>query len=181
MTAPLTLVTGGSRGIGAAIAHQANAAGHQVVITHTGTRPLDDELSFAHELVGDVADEATIISWFNEIDARFGRLDVLVNNAGIAGGYGTIDCVDEVMLARLWAVNVTGPFICAREAARRMRTDLNGHGGSIVNISSKAAVLGGPGEWSTTPHPRVPSTRSPSGWPRSWQWLVSASTVFDPA
>jgi NAD(P)-dependent dehydrogenase (short-subunit alcohol dehydrogenase family) len=82
---------------------------------------------------------------FAEIDTRLGRLDVLVNNAGIAGSYGTLDTYTAAALERLWSVNLTGPFLCAREAANRMRTA--GGGGSIVNISSKAAVLGGPNEW----------------------------------
>ncbi|HZX56325.1 MAG TPA: SDR family oxidoreductase, partial [Ilumatobacteraceae bacterium] len=82
---------------------------------------------------------------FAEIDERCGRIDVLVNNAGIAGGYGTLDTYTVDALQRLWAVNLTGPFLCAREAARRMRD--RGAGGSIINISSKAAVLGGTNEW----------------------------------
>ena len=82
---------------------------------------------------------------FATIDDRCGRIDVLVNNAGVAGSYGTLDSYTVEALDRLWAVNLTGPFVCAREAARRMRD--SGRGGSIVNISSKAAVLGGPNEW----------------------------------
>jgi NAD(P)-dependent dehydrogenase (short-subunit alcohol dehydrogenase family) len=85
---------------------------------------------------------------FAQIDDRCGRLDVLVNNAGIAGSYGTLDTYTAESMERLWAVNLTGPFICAREAAKRMRADRGGGGGgSIVNISSKAAVLGGTNEW----------------------------------
>jgi NAD(P)-dependent dehydrogenase (short-subunit alcohol dehydrogenase family) len=82
---------------------------------------------------------------FTTIDNRVGRIDVLVNNAGVAGSYGTLDSYTVEALERLWAVNLTGPFVCAREAAQRMRD--SGRGGSIVNISSKAAVLGGPNEW----------------------------------
>jgi NAD(P)-dependent dehydrogenase (short-subunit alcohol dehydrogenase family) len=99
------------------------------------------------ELTGDVADEATVVTWFGAIDARFGGLDVLVNNAGIAGAYGGLATIDAAMLARLFAVNVGGAFLCAREAAARMSTARSGRGGAIVNVSSKAAVLGGSGEW----------------------------------
>jgi NAD(P)-dependent dehydrogenase (short-subunit alcohol dehydrogenase family) len=145
------VVTGGARGIGAAIVRAAAAAGHDVVIGYTtsadAASSLGDEVGAlgvdAITVEVDVADEVMVQRLFAMCDERFGRVDVLVNNAGIPGGYGTLDTVDAAMLARLWAVNLTGAFLCAREAASRMR----GRGGSIVNISSKAAVLGGPGEW----------------------------------
>lgn len=154
---PVLLVTGGSRGIGAAIARAA-APTYDLVIGHVRPATADDHLSrLTDELVAagagvlahraDMADDAAIVEMFAAVDRHFGRLDVLVNNAGIAGGYGTIDTVDAEMLQRLWAVNVTGAFVCAREAVARMATDRGGRGGSIVNISSRAAVLGGPGEW----------------------------------
>jgi NAD(P)-dependent dehydrogenase (short-subunit alcohol dehydrogenase family) len=149
------LVTGASRGIGAAIARAAAVQHFDLVLNHSSsagpTEDLAGELramgSRARSVRADVSDEAQVLHLFQEIDRSFGGLDVLVNNAGIAGGYGPLDTVDESMLARLWAVNVTGPFLCAREAAARMRTDRGGRGGAIVNISSKAAVLGGSGEW----------------------------------
>jgi NAD(P)-dependent dehydrogenase (short-subunit alcohol dehydrogenase family) len=144
------LVTGGSRGIGAAICRLAAAAGYTVIVNYTASADaaaaLADEIgndSFAVQ--ADVADEDAVLAMFAAIDDRFGRLDVLVNNAGVAGSYGTLDSYTVEALDRLWAVNLTGPFICAREAAQRMRAD--GRGGSIVNISSKAAVLGGTNEW----------------------------------
>lgn len=149
---PVMLVTGAARGIGAAIARRAVSAGYRVVVNYASSEAaataLVAELGPAAVAHGaDVADEDAVIAMFAAIDDRFGRLDVLVNNAGIAGGYGTLDTVTAPMMERLFAVNVTGAFVCAREAARRMRTDLGGPGGSIINISSKAAVLGGPGEW----------------------------------
>ncbi|HEY7625875.1 MAG TPA: SDR family oxidoreductase [Ilumatobacteraceae bacterium] len=147
--APVMLVTGASRGIGAAISRQAAAAGYVVVVNYVSNADaaaaLVKELgndSFA--VRADVADEADVLAMFAALDDRVGRLNVLVNNAGTAGGYGTLDEYTASALARLWAVNLTGPFLCAREAAERMRGAENA---SIINISSKAAVLGGPNEW----------------------------------
>jgi NAD(P)-dependent dehydrogenase (short-subunit alcohol dehydrogenase family) len=152
---PVMMVTGGSRGIGAAVVRLAAQRGHDVVINYASA--VESANAVAHQarsfgvralvVQADVGVESDMLDLFGAVDAEFGRLDVLVNNAGIAGGYGTIDCVDEAMLARLWAVNVTSAFVCAREASARMRVDRGGRGGSIVNISSKAAVLGGAGEW----------------------------------
>jgi NAD(P)-dependent dehydrogenase (short-subunit alcohol dehydrogenase family) len=147
---PVMLVTGASRGIGAAISRRAAAEGYSVVVNYAASAEVADALvreigndSFAVQ--ADVGDEKAVLAMFATIDERFGHIDVLVNNAGIAGGYGTLDSYTVEALERLWAVNLTGPFVCAREAANRMRADT--HGGSIVNISSKAAVLGGPNEW----------------------------------
>jgi NAD(P)-dependent dehydrogenase (short-subunit alcohol dehydrogenase family) len=152
---PVMLVTGASRGIGAAIARAAARQHYDLLLNYAASVDATEEL--ADEIRGsgcralpvraDVGDEAQVLHLFHEADRYFDGIDVLVNNAGIAGGYGTLDSVDETMLARLWAVNVTGSFLCAREAAARMRTDRGGRGGAIINISSKAAVLGGSGEW----------------------------------
>lgn len=148
MPRPVMLITGGSRGIGAAIARAA-APTYDLVVNYATSadvaQALADELRTlgcrAEPVQADIADEAQVVALFAELDKHFGRLDVLVNNAGIAGGYGRLDVVDGEMLARLWAVNITGAFLCAREAVTRML------GGSIVNVSSKAAILGGAGEW----------------------------------
>jgi NAD(P)-dependent dehydrogenase (short-subunit alcohol dehydrogenase family) len=144
------LVTGGSRGIGAAVCRLAGKFGYAVVVNYTASADaasaLADEIgngSFAVQ--ADVADEQAVLDMFTAIDERLGRIDVRVNNAGIAGSFGTLDSYTVDALERLWAVNLTGPFVCAREAATRMRAA--GTGGSIVNISSKAAVLGGSNEW----------------------------------
>jgi len=147
---PVMLVTGASRGIGAAVARLAAAAGYTVVVNYVSNSEaaaaVVDEIGNDSFAVGaDVGDESSLLAMFAEIDERCGRLDVLVNNAGIAGGYGPLDTYTVDALQRLWAVNLTGPFLCAREAARRMRD--SGRGGSIINISSKAAVLGGTNEW----------------------------------
>jgi len=152
---PVMLVTGASRGIGAAVARTAGAAGYDVVVNYSSSPHQADAVCHdigafggrAIAVPADMGDEAQVVHLFETIDHEFGRLDVLVNNAGIAGGYGGIEVVSAAMLERLWAVNLTGSFLAAREAAARMRTDLGGRGGSIINISSKAAALGGPGEW----------------------------------
>ena len=147
------LITGASRGIGAAIAVAA-AADHDLVLTHTGAAQIDGLTASLEEagaavvvVVGDVADESHVVDVFRRTDERFGRVDVIVNNAGIAGGYGGVETMSGEMLRRLFDVNVVGAFLCAREAAKRMSTANGGHGGSIINISSKAAVLGGSTEW----------------------------------
>ena len=147
---PVMLVTGASRGIGAAVARLAAGAGYTVVVNYAANgeaaAAVVDEIgndSFAVQ--ADVGVESAVLEMFAAIDERCGRLDVLVNNAGIAGSFGTLDTYTAEALERLWAVNLTGPFLCAREAAARMRD--SGRGGSIVNISSKAAVLGGTNEW----------------------------------
>jgi NAD(P)-dependent dehydrogenase (short-subunit alcohol dehydrogenase family) len=151
---PVMVITGAARGIGAAVARAA-AGAYDLVLDYaeradaaealaTDVRAAGSEVSCVR---ADVSREVEVIALFAHVDDRFGRIDVLVNNAGIAGAYGSIDAVTGDMLERLWAVNITGPFLCAREAAGRMRTDRGGRGGSIVNVSSKASVLGSPGEW----------------------------------
>ena len=149
-TKPVMLVTGAGRGIGAAISRLAAAAGYAVVVNYAASTQIATALveeigNDSIAVCADVGDEDAVLAMFAEIDKRFGRLDVLVNNAGIAGSYGTLDGYTVESMERLWAVNLTGPFVCAREAANRMRA--SGSGGSIINISSKAAVLGGSNEW----------------------------------
>ncbi|MEP7203355.1 MAG: SDR family oxidoreductase [Ilumatobacteraceae bacterium] len=147
---PVMLVTGGGRGIGAAVSRLAAKAGYCVVVNYAASTDAAEALvkelgndSFAVQ--ADVGDEVAVLAMFAEIDDRCGRIDVLINNAGIAGSHGCLDSYTVETLERLWAVNLTGPFLCAREAAKRMQSA--GRHGSIINISSKAAVLGGPNEW----------------------------------
>lgn len=144
----LALVTGSSTGIGLALARGLAQAGARVVLNGRDTQRLASaqaalrgEGLAIESRAFDVCDPAATEAAVAGIEADFGALDVLVNNAGIAGGYGPLKVVDGEMLARLWAVNITGAFLCAREAVARM------HGGNIVNVSSKASVLGGSGEW----------------------------------
>jgi NAD(P)-dependent dehydrogenase (short-subunit alcohol dehydrogenase family) len=96
-----------------------------------------------------VGSEAEILRLFAAIDAKYGALDALVNNAGIIGPLGRVDALEAAPLAQLLAINVTGCFLCAREAVKRMSTAHGGKGGAIVNISSAATTLGAPGEFVT--------------------------------
>jgi NAD(P)-dependent dehydrogenase (short-subunit alcohol dehydrogenase family) len=145
------LVTGGSRGIGAGIAVAASAAGYDVAITYESSQQAADDLIAAgHAAVAirsDAGDPGSAATTFSTLLDRFGRVDALINNAGGAGAYGCIDTVDAGMLSRLWAVNITAPFLYAQAAVAHMSMSNGGRGGSIVNITSKAAVLGGAGEW----------------------------------
>ena len=149
------LITGASRGLGAATARAAAAVGWDVAIVYRSDRDKAHAVAAAVEAFGrrsaviqaDVASESDVIDAFDLSEDRLGPVGCLVNNAGIAPGYGAFLDLTVSDLERTWAVNLTGAFLCAREALRRMSTQRSGTGGSIVNVSSKAAVLGGPGEW----------------------------------
>jgi NAD(P)-dependent dehydrogenase (short-subunit alcohol dehydrogenase family) len=149
------VVTGASGGIGAAVAMVAARDGWDVCLTYSSRRAAADEVAERVRSHGrrslvvaaDVAREADVLALFAAVDDAWGGLDCLVNNAGIAPGYGTFDDLQAADVERTLAVNVTGAILCAREAVRRMATDRGGSGGSIVNVGSKASVLGGPGEW----------------------------------
>lgn len=148
------LITGGSRGIGAATARLAAAAGWALVLVYRDRANEADELARSIEAAGgravtvraDVSDERKIMAAFDAADA-LGRLTALVNNAGITGGVSRIETLDATMLDSLLAINVRAPLICAREAVKRMSTRHGGSGGSIVNLSSGAAQLGSAGVW----------------------------------
>jgi len=148
------LVTGGSRGIGAATARLAARLGWDVAIVY---RSRDDEARAvvaeveaagrrAVAIRGDVGDEADVLRAFEAAD-RLGPLTALVNNAGITGGVARVDALDAARLGEVLRVNVQGAFICAREAVRRMSTRRGGRGGAIVNVGSGASQLGNPGVW----------------------------------
>lgn len=149
------LITGASRGIGAATARLAAAKGYALCLNfrrrQDAARELLDELQAsgtrAIAVEADVADEAQVARLFAALDAEFGRLDVLVNNAGILEQQMRLDEMDRARLERVFAVNVFGSFMCAREAVRRMSTRHGGRGGTIVNVSSMAAKLGAPNEY----------------------------------
>jgi NAD(P)-dependent dehydrogenase (short-subunit alcohol dehydrogenase family) len=152
---PVMLVTGGSRGIGAAIVRAAAAAGYEIALTYADDRAAAEHV--AEEVNGtgrravifkaDVAREDDVLAAYAAVDDAFGRLDALAINAGITGRFTRVDEIDAATLERVLAVNVTGAFLCAREAVRRMSTARGGSGGAIVVVSSRAAGLGSPGEY----------------------------------
>ncbi|MBZ7923522.1 SDR family oxidoreductase [Ensifer adhaerens] len=147
---PVLLVTGGSRGIGAAICLGAAKAGWRVVVNYASNRDAAEAVVHAIEAAGgtaiavqgDVGSEADIQALFAAVDAAFGRLDGLVNNAGIVGQTARVDEMSADRLERMFRINITGSIRCAAEAVRLMSTRYGGKGGAIVNISSMAAVLG---------------------------------------
>ena len=144
------LVTGGGRGIGAATALLAAERGFSVAINFLKDK--DSAASLAKKIDGiavqaDVASETDVVRMFDEVDRKLGRIAALVNNAGIVDRGTRVENVTAARIARMLAINVTGSFLCAREAVKRMSTRHGGKGGAIVNVSSIAAKLGGPGEY----------------------------------
>lgn len=152
---PVLLVTGGSRGIGAAISLTAARQGFAVVVNYATNRSAAEAV--VAEIVreggeaviaeGDVGSAAGIASMYAVVDARFGRLDALVNNAGVVDMTARVDEMSFERIERMFRINVTGSILCAGEAVKRMSTRHGGKGGSIVNISSVAASLGSPGQY----------------------------------
>ena len=151
----VAIVTGGGRGIGAAIAKGLAADGYAVAVNYASNESAAAKT--VAEIVGsggtaiavqaDVAEEADVIRLFETVDRRLGAPTVLVNNGGVTGGFSRLAELPASALARVFSVNVFGAFLCCREAVRRMSTRRGGAGGSIVNVSSRAAQLGGVGEW----------------------------------
>jgi NAD(P)-dependent dehydrogenase (short-subunit alcohol dehydrogenase family) len=151
----VALITGGSRGIGAATALLAATQGWKVAVNYASNERAADEVvrtiraggGEAIAVRGDVADEAQIVAMFEEVDARLGRLGGLVNNAGVVDLTSRVEDMSAARLRRMFDINVVGSIVCAREAVRRMSTRHGGSGGSIVNLSSAAARLGAPGQY----------------------------------
>jgi NAD(P)-dependent dehydrogenase (short-subunit alcohol dehydrogenase family) len=149
------IVTGGSRGIGAAVATLAAEHGYAVAVNFSTSR--DEATKLVHDVVGrggravaiqaDVSDEAQIIRMFEAAERELGPIKGLVNNAGVTGGFARVEEVSSTAIDRVFAVNVRGTILCSREAVRRMSTRHGGTGGTIVNISSRAAHTGAAGEW----------------------------------
>jgi len=153
--APTLLITGASRGIGAATALQAAAAGWQVAVNYrqdvAGAAQVVTDIraagGVAQAFQADVADEAQIVGLFAQVLACFGRLDGLVNNAGATASMGRLDSFSASRIQHMLQLNVAGPMLCCREAVRHMSTAHGGLGGAIVNVSSAASRLGSAGEY----------------------------------
>jgi NAD(P)-dependent dehydrogenase (short-subunit alcohol dehydrogenase family) len=149
------LVTGGSRGIGAATARLAAAQGYAVGVNYREGRAAAAQVvdaivrdgGRAVAIRADVSREDEVVRLFAALDAELGPLTALVNNAGILERQMRVEAMDAARLGRVLATNVTGAFLCAREAVRRMSTERGGSGGAIVNVSSVAARTGSPGEY----------------------------------
>ena len=153
MSSPgVMIVTGGSRGIGAATAKLAAARGYAVCVNFVHDRAAAEKIvkevkSKAIAVQADVSVEADVVRLFETVDAKLGRVTALVNNAGIVARQSRVENMDAARIQRMLAVNVVGPLLCTREAVKRMSTRQGGAGGAIVNISSGASRLGSPGEY----------------------------------
>jgi NAD(P)-dependent dehydrogenase (short-subunit alcohol dehydrogenase family) len=149
------LITGASRGIGAATARLAAQRGYDVCVNFRSNEAAAQAVAAEVRSLGrkaaavqaDVASEADVVRLFESTEKALGAISGLVNNAGILERQMRVEQMDAARLGRVFATNVTGAFVCAREAVRRMSTQHGGGGGSIVNFSSRAAVLGAPGEY----------------------------------
>jgi len=155
MTHPVILITGGSRGIGAATAILAAKRGYDVAFTYQSNATAANEVAEKIRATGrkalmlqaDVSVEADVLSVFKQVDKQLGRLDALVNNAGILEKIMRLEQMDAARWQRVLGVNVIGSFLCAKEAVLRMSTRHGGKGGGIVNVSSVAARIGSPNEF----------------------------------
>jgi NAD(P)-dependent dehydrogenase (short-subunit alcohol dehydrogenase family) len=153
--APLILITGGSRGVGAATARLAAAQGYDVAISFVANETAALAVAADVEAVGrralamraDSADPEQVAQLFAAIDRTFGRIDVLVNNAAIIARQSRLEGLDFERMQRIFAVNSIGPILYAQQAVKRMSRRYNGRGGSVINISSASARLGSPGEY----------------------------------
>lgn len=151
----ILIITGGSRGIGAATARLAAAEGYAVCISYLRNKPAAEAVvqeiakagGKAMAVAADVAVEADVVRLFETVDAKLGRVTALVNNAGILEKHMRVEEMDAGRLSRVLAANVIGSFLCAREAVKRMSTRHGGSGGAIVNLSSAASRLGSPNEY----------------------------------
>lgn len=149
----VVLVTGASRGIGAAVALACAKVGHDVAINfardHLAAEVVAEQVRAlgrrALTVQADVADEAQVLAMFERIDAELGPIGALVNNAGIVAPAARLDEQDLARWQRVFNINVIGTLLCCREAIKRMSTRHGGRGGAIVNLSSRAAVFGSPG------------------------------------
>ncbi|WP_413459829.1 SDR family oxidoreductase [Herbaspirillum huttiense] len=155
MTDKVIIVTGGSRGIGAATALLAAQRGYAVCVNYVSNREAAESVAGqiraaggrAITVAGDVSKEEDVLRLFTTTDQELGRVTALVNNAGILEHQSRLEAMSAERITRVLIANVTGSLLCAREAVKRMSTRHGGQGGAIVNLSSMAAKLGGPGEY----------------------------------
>ena len=144
------IITGGSRGIGAACAVQLASPSHTIIVNYVGNRPAADAViakgGNAAVVQGDVGEEADILRMFEAADSH-GQLVGLINNAGIVDVAARVDEFSASRVSKMLNVNVLGSILCAREAVKRMSTKHGGKGGAIVNLSSVAALLGAPNNY----------------------------------
>lgn len=151
----IALITGGSRGIGKATALLLAQQGLRVVVNYHRDRQAAQEVVEVITRAGgealawqaDVSDEQQVVTMFTAIDEAWGPVNVLVNNAGILATQCRVENLTAERINRVLSTNVTGYFLCCREAVKRMSTEHGGSGGAIVNVSSVAARLGSPGEY----------------------------------
>lgn len=152
---PVVLITGAGRGIGAVTARLAASRGYRVGVNYRANREASEGVVAAIRasggtavvLPGDVAVEDDVLRMFVECERALGPLTALVNNAGVVDMKARVDEMSAARLHRMFAINVVGTMLCAREAVRRMSTKHGGRGGAIVNVSSVAARIGSPGEY----------------------------------
>jgi NAD(P)-dependent dehydrogenase (short-subunit alcohol dehydrogenase family) len=151
----VAVITGASRGIGAATARLAATRGYAVCVNYRADRAAAEQVvsdigaqgGRAIAVAADVANEIDVVRLFETVDRELGTITALVNNAGILERQMRVDEMDAARIARVLATNVTGTLLCAREAIRRMSTARGGRGGAIVNVSSMASRVGSPGEY----------------------------------
>ena len=151
----IAIITGGSRGIGAATAELAARSGYDICLTYISNLEAAKRVVQTCEAAGaraicvqgDVGSDSDVEAIFNTCDKVLGPVDLLVNNAGIVGETSRVDALPVSALERIYRVNVFGSFYCAQQAVRRMSTKFGGKGGSIVNLSSIAATIGSAGEY----------------------------------
>ncbi len=151
----VVVITGASRGIGAATARLAAERGYAVCVNYRRDRGAAERIVAEIEAAGgraialgaDVSVESEVVRLFETSDAELGRLVALVNNAGVVDVQSRVDAMDAARLQRMFATNVIGPFLCAREAIKRLSSKHGGLGGAIVNVSSAASRGGSPGEY----------------------------------
>jgi NAD(P)-dependent dehydrogenase (short-subunit alcohol dehydrogenase family) len=151
----IVIITGASRGIGAATARLAASRGYAVCVNYRSNASAADAVvssisrdgGRAVAVQADIAIEGDVVRLFETCDRVLGRVTALVNNAGMLERQMRVEDMDAARLQRVFAANVTGAFLCAREAVRRMSTRHGGAGGAIVNVSSIASRIGGPNEY----------------------------------